>query len=463
MENPDDNGKGLGRDSERKSPANPRELAFRILRRVHRKGAYLNLVLRYGMPVGEMEPRDRALVSELCFGVERYRNALDHGISRLSTRSLRRIHPDLLDFLRIGLYQIMYTDVPPHAAVHETVEAAKSYLHRGNLGFLNALLRRAVEDPGALALPGEEDPAQYMEITLSFPRWLVEYLQERYPVQEAIELLRAQNRRTGLTLRCNPRSTDPLSLLRLVEERGGKGRPSAVLEDALEEVEISFEALLELIQRGLCLVQDLSSMAACLVVDPRGNMRIIDACAAPGGKTSYLAQRGGPECEVVAVDINASRLKALERTMKLMGLQNVRLLRGDARRLREVAGDADAVLVDAPCSGLGTLARNPDLKWRRSPQDLIRMRDLQLDILMGSADAVRRGGVLVYSVCTYTDEETTQVTREFLRRSPGFVSEDLRLLLPQAWRKHAGNGAIQLMPHLHGTEGMYIARFRRLK
>ena len=442
-------------------PANPRQLAFKILCRVHRQGAYLNLLLRYGMPPGNMDPRDRALVSDICYGVERYRNTLDFTISKLSSRPLSRIHRDLLEFLRIGVYQLAFTDIPAYAAIHETVEAAKGHLHRGNLGFLNALLRRAAEHPTAAALPGVDNLREYLEITLSYPRWLVDYVLELYSPVDALELFRAQNRKAGLTLRCNTYRTDTQSLLSRLKEAGGRGRPSQVFGDALEEVELPFEVLVELIGEGLCLVQDLASMAVCRVVDPGPGMRVIDACAAPGGKTAYLAQLGGPGCRVVAVDLSTSRLKALEKTVSLLALENVEIIPGDARRLRDFAGEADAVLVDAPCSGLGTLSRNPDLKWRRTPEDLPRMGDLQLELLLGAAGAVRPGGVLVYSVCTYSEEETVKVVEEFLGRRPDFSPEDIAPFLPPTWREDSHRGSVQLLPHRHGTEGMYIARLRR--
>lgn len=456
---------GVERKTEVRDPVgkltDPRKFAFRVLTRVHRKGAYLNLLLRYGMPSERMDPRDRALVSEICYGVERYRNALDHVISFLSSRPLVKIHPDLMEFLRIGLYQIMYTDIPVYAAIHETVEAAKGVLHRGNLGFLNALLRRASQRDTNIELPGEVDLRNHLEITLSFPGWLVEYVLTHLGSQEALELFRAQNRRTGLTLRCNTSLIDPLGLLREVEEAGGRGKQSCIFADALEEVELPFERLIGFIEKGFCVVQDLSSMAVCRVVDPKPGMHIIDACAAPGGKTAYLAQLGGPESRITAVDINASRLQALKKTVDRLALKNVKISPGDALRLQDVAGEADVVLVDAPCSGLGTLSRNPDLKWRRTPEDLSRMAALQLELLLGSAPAVRPGGYLVYSVCTYTHEETDRVVEGFLARRPDFTVEDPTPFLPDEWKSSRRGKGVQLWPHRHRAEGMYIARFRR--
>ncbi len=426
--------------------AGARETAYDLTRRVNDAGGYLNLLLRYDVGASGLDARERALATELAYGVQRHRNRLDFIIAAFSRRPPAQLDPALLDLLRLGVYQLAHLRVPAHAAVNETVELAKKVAGRGAAAYANALMRAASEGLQGLAWPGRDDLPRFLEVCRSHPLWLVQYLLRELGPREAEMLCAANNEVPSLTLRVNGTRAGADTLLREIEESGGGGARSPLLPEALREVNLSHEVLLPLLERGACMVQDESSMLVSHALHPAPGDLVVDACAAPGGKATHLASMCGGACRVIAVDVNARRLAALDASLTRMGLDNVEVRRGDAKRLGEVVREeADAVLVDAPCSGLGTLRRKPELKWRRQPGDAAVLAALQLDLLLGCADRVRAGGVMVYSVCTFTAEETTAVAERFLSRRGDFRAD----------------GHLQIWPHIHALEGMFMARFLR--
>jgi 16S rRNA (cytosine967-C5)-methyltransferase len=442
---------------------NTRDIAYDMTRRVNSEGGYLGLLLRYGLDHGTLDPRDRALVTEMVYGLQRHRNRLDYIIGAFSRRPLSDLDPEVLDILRLGMYQLSEMRVPRHAAVNETVDLAKRRRGRGAASYVNAVMRRACEGLGDIAWPGRGEISTYLETVCSFPRWLVDYLINLLGAEEAEAVCVAQNEVPSLTLRANTAKIDATSLLRKIESLGGKGVLSACLQESLSVVGLSHDLLISLLESGSCVVQDESSMLVTHAVDPGPGDVIVDACAAPGGKATHLAALGGATCRVVALDINARRLEAMRNTVERLDLDNITIKEGDSMHLEEyVDAAADAVLVDAPCSGLGTLRRNPELKWRRLPGDLAELAKLQLALLRGCAPHVRKGGVLVYSVCTYSREETVDVVDDFLAGHGDFELQELTPYLPGTLSDAVSTGGyVQLWPHVHHMEGMFIARMVR--
>ncbi|MEW6553064.1 MAG: 16S rRNA (cytosine(967)-C(5))-methyltransferase RsmB [Actinomycetota bacterium] len=423
-----------------------REIAYGITRRVNGEGAYLSLLLRYGMDPASVDARERALVTELAYGVQRHRGRMDFIIAAFSRRDLEDLDPAVLDMLRLGIYQLTETRVPQHAAVNETVSLTRRLLGRGAASYVNAVMRNACRGMEGLPWPSRDDLPAFLETRYSHPRWLVEYMLRLLGPQQAEALCDADNAIPPLSLRVNTPRGSADELLEEIVDRGGSAGLSACLGEALSDVKIPYGELLALLEAGRCVVQDESSMLVAYALDPHPGQLLIDACAAPGGKATHLAVLGGERCRVIAVDASESRLAALRNSVARLGLSNMDVRLGDSRRLAEtVAEEADGVLVDAPCSGLGTLRRNPELKWRRGPGDLEELARLQSDLLRGAAARVRRGGSLVYSACTFTTQETTDVSGRFLGECGEF-----RLA-----------GQLQLWPHLHHVDGMFIARFDR--
>lgn len=440
-----------------------RDMAYHLTRRVHAQGGYLGLLVRYSLDDRRLSARDRALVAELAYGVQRHRNRIDHVIASFSNRPLKELNPEVLDILRLGVFQLLEMRVPPHAAVNESVKLAKRHLDKG-AGYVNAVMRGVAAGLDQVSWPGPEDMTAYLEVVHSHPRWLVEYMIRRFGEEEALELCRADNLVPTLTLRINPRRITREELLAELKSQGGEGKPSPLLPEALVEVSVPYPVLLDWMERGFCVVQDESSVLVGHVVNPGEGQVVVDACAAPGGKSTHLVILGGEGCKVVAVDRNPRRLQAMRTAVRRLGLEgNIDIREGDAARLREVVeGSADAVLLDAPCSGLGTLRRNPDLKWKRFPGDIANLVSVQTRLLRGCADTVRPGGALVYSVCTFTLEETVGVVEGFLRERKDFVPESpAPLIPPELAADLSPRGYLQLLPHRHGMEGMFIARLRR--
>ncbi|MDD3717053.1 MAG: 16S rRNA (cytosine(967)-C(5))-methyltransferase RsmB [Actinomycetota bacterium] len=426
--------------------ADAREVAYGVTRRVNSEAGYLGLILRYGKGWNDLDSRDRSLVTEMAYGLQRQRNKLDFIIAAFSTRPLNALDPEVLDLLRLGVYQLSEMRIPRHAAVNETVGLAKRLLGKGAASYVNAVMRAASDGLEELEWPPREELRVYLATLYSHPLWLVDYLLRIMEPEEAEKLCGANNVPPSLTLRANTARTDAAGLLTEIESRGGRGDVSPCLPEALTMVALPYASLLNLLERGRCVVQDMSSMLVSHALNPGPRDVVIDACAAPGGKATHLAQLGGRDCRVIAVDSNESRLRALRTAAGRIGLANIEAVSGDSTRLETVVEeDADGVLVDAPCSGLGTLRRNPELRWRRQPGDLAALARLQEELLLGCAPRVRAGGALVYSVCTFTMEETTGVVQRFLA-----VRDDFRL-----------EGQVQTWPHVHDMEGMFIARFVR--
>jgi len=440
-----------------------REIAYDLTRRVNSSGAYLSLLLQYTMQDDALSSRDRAMVAELAYGVQRHRNKMDYIIEKFSSRPLSEIEDEVLDVLRLGVYQISEMRIPPHASVNETVDLSKEKLHPGAASFVNAVLRNTVKGIADLQWPSRNNLPYYLEIIFSHPRWLVDYILDMLDATSAEALCVADNQFQGISLRINPAKTDRESLMNRIVSGGGRAEVSHHFEEALVKVGLPRRLLLDLLEAGDCVVQDESSMLVGHVVDPQPGSIVVDACAAPGGKTSHLAILGGESCRVIAIDRNSRRLDALCKTVNRLGLANIEVVEGDSAKLGDYLSLApDAILVDAPCSGLGTLRRRPELKWRRTREDLRRLAETQLALLDGCAEVLRPGGVMVYSVCTYTLEETTEVMASFLAKRPDYVLDDVSPYLPHEMKASAGSaGHIQLMPHLHDTEGMFVARLKR--
>ncbi len=445
------------------SPA--RRAAWSVLLAAAEKGTRLEEALARRLEGVEMDRRDRALAAELAYGVSRWQGYLDYVIARFSKRRLDRISPEVLALLRLGAYQLLKLDrIPDRAAVHATVELAKARLNKWTAGFVNGVLR-AVAERGRTVEPPErdEDLAAHLAVAHSHPRWLVErWLAELGP--EATEALaRADNARPELTLRANLLAGDRDGLIdRLrragLEARAGRYSPQAVVAPGGVAAEI------ETLAPGRFTPQSEASQLVSLALAPRPGWRVLDICAGAGGKSGHLAELMGDEGEVVALDRDEGRVEAGRQAVRRLGYTSLRYCRADAleRLPGELEGEYDAVLVDAPCTGLGTLRSRPDRRWRVEPGDPARLAGLQLRLLEAAAGRVKPGGVLVYAVCTMTAEETTRVAASFLAARPEFEPADLKAVLPPPAQGLAGeDGFVVTWPHRHHLDGFFIARLIR--
>jgi len=442
---------------------NPRDLAYQIIHRVNFQGAFLNLLIRSSLDESKMPERDRGLVTELCYGVARLRNRLDFAIAHFSSRPLDQIDPALLDLLRLGVFQLLETRVSAHAAVNETVNLAQKYTNPGAAKMANAVLRACANSPESIPWPGREDMVQYLSVVLSYPEWMAAYLIRNFGEETAERICAAGNDRAPLCMRVNTLKGSREEMEEWLSSQRIAFRRSSFVPDGLANIDAPVGKLKRLLRDGLAIFQDESSMLVPYMLDPRRGQLIIDACAAPGGKATHLAQLTEDRARILAVDLNRQRLKAMGGSIKRLGVKSVKSRQGDSTRLASVAGQqADGILVDAPCSGLGTLRRRPELKWRRVEGDLAELAELQSKLLEGATPVLANGGLLVYSACTISREETVEVVDAFLGRHPEFQAERAAEHCPLGCPADAEVGDhLQLMTHLHNTDGMFMARLRK--
>jgi 16S rRNA (cytosine967-C5)-methyltransferase len=443
------------RGSERGSVAPARACAYAVIRRVFEDGAYADRALHGEARRHELSPRDRALATRLAYGVVQRRATLDHVIETLAGRPVERLEPAVLAALRLGVLQIAFLDrVPAHAAVGESVELAKQ-VSRGGAGLVNAVLRRATREAPALvaALP-DATPVE-AALKHSYPLWIAELWFESLGADAARALMAAGNEPAEAALRANTLRIAPDDLR---ERLPVPAQPADRLPEGLV-LEAPFDAFADpLWEQGLFMPQSRAAMAVSRALAPEPGDQILDLCAAPGGKTTHLGALLRNDGRIVAVERHPGRADALRRTAARMGATCVEVRTADATHPQE--GTYDRVLVDPPCSDLGTLAARPDVRWRKDPGTPAQLAVTQAEILDQAAAALRPGGVLVYSTCTISPVENEDTIAAFLERHPDFRPDQTPSDLP-VWDHPSVPVFLQTLPHRDGTDGFFIARLRR--
>jgi 16S rRNA (cytosine967-C5)-methyltransferase len=419
------------------------------------------------------DPRDRALLVELATGTLRWRGAIDHLIEHASKRPLNRLDEEILDILRLGIYQLLHLNrVPAAAVVDDAVQMTRKARKASAAGFVNAVLRHVSRTRGHLPLPSrpaivaDDTPADrdaaidYLSITLSHPRWLVARWMDAHGFEAAERWARFDNEPAPLTLRVNTLRVDRPSVQDALRRHGVEGSETIVAPDGLVIVHGN-PLLTPLADEGLFVLQDEASQAvACLSLAALGE-RVFDTCAAPGGKSLAIAAAVGPDGLVVAGDVRGRRIDLLRETLARAGATRVFPLQIDLNERLPVEPVFDCVFVDAPCSGLGTIRRDPDIRWRRNPDDLPSLAAAQLRMLRHAALAVRPGGRLVYTTCSSEPEENEAVVAAFLSDDVVFTPLDRAALLnrlPSSVRGLInGAGHFRSWPWQHGLEAFFGA------
>ena len=431
------------RGPRRRTPAaGVRDVALAALERVD-EGAYANLVLPPMLRRSRLTPSERAAATDLVYGSLRMRAALDFATAPLSRQPLDRLEPLVLRGLRLGAYELLFGGTAAHAAVAETVGAVARAGHRGQAGYVNAVLRRLATTPPAWPDP-ERDPAGWATTRGSHPPWIVEEALARLGPRELVDLVEADNTRPEVSLRATPGRTTRDQLLAELAEAGLTARPSPLSPDCVT-LERGDPGQLQAIRDGRAVVQDAASALVAPAVGAGPGDLVADLAAGPGGKAGHLAALGA---RVLAVEVQRRRARLVAGTAARLGVAD-RLLTvvGDGRRPPLRPGAADAALVDAPCTNLGSLRRRPEARWRHGPGDVAGLVELQLGLLEAAADAVRAAGTVLYSVCTWTRAETDAVVTELLARRDDLRLEETR----------------QLWPHRDGTDGMFLARLFKVR
>ena len=450
---------------------NPRQLAFLALRDVWKKGAYTDIALGRVLDNSNLASVDRGLVCELVYGIVRRRRSLDALIDQLGTKKAEQQPPDLRIILQLGLYQLRYLDqIPPSAAVNTTVELTKENKLKPLAGVVNGLLRaylRRAEKGDPLQLPATA--VQRLGVLHSFPDWIVEMFIQQFGEEETDRLLAWFNQSPTIDLRVNILKTSLEQLESTLTDAGVTVSRIAHLPQALRLTgnRGSIEKLPGFAE-GWWTIQDGSAQLVTHLLEPQRGETVIDACAAPGGKTTHIAELMGDEGKIWGCDRRsrakgdrqAKRLEKVRENAQRLQLQSISLCAGDSRNFPQFKAVADRVLLDAPCSGLGTLHKRPDIRWRQTPDNISHLPQLQQELLAEAATWVKLDGALVYSTCTLNSSENEEVIRGFLETHPQWQIQHPSPNSPAYPFAHS-SGWIKVLPHQHLMDGFFMVKLIR--
>jgi 16S rRNA (cytosine967-C5)-methyltransferase len=444
----------------------PRAISLDILNRIEETDRHPDDLLsdsfkRYRY----LTPLDRAFLTELTYGTLRWRSKLDWMIRHFSNIPFEKIESEIVNILRLGLYQIFFlTKTPVSAAVNESVELAKQSRGKGGGGFVNALLRSALREKEKIPFPDKhQDPALHLAVLQSHPPWLVKRWIEELGLDEALRVCVANNQIPTLTLRTNTLRIKRADLTEKLKEKGLNPAPASFSEDGILLEKGPPISELPFMKEGLFTIQDEASQLVTSVIDPRPGEKVLDACAAPGGKTTHMAQKMEDQGEIYAFDLHQEKLRRIEEGCLRLGIKIVKTMVGDAAFPLPVPGEIkfDRILADVPCSGFGTLRRNPDLKWRRKEEEIARLSQLQFSILKNLSQYVKEGGLLVYSTCTVFHEENEEVVEGFLSEHREFKLDPLVDVLPEKCHFFIKKGYFKTFPLTERMDGFFVARLRK--
>ena len=436
-----------------------RDIAFKVLLDVERADAFLNVALDTALRSEGVLPRQESgLATELAYGVARRRLTLDAALQAHADRPLEKLETMVHVALRLGAYQLLFLDrVPAHAAVGETVNLMKKNGLTRASGFVNAILRKISQDK---EIPLPEEPLSRLSVQESHPRWLVARWAKRFGLEEASALCAADNVQAKVTARVNLTRASRDEVIAQLATAGVVGTPSALSPLGLTLEDAGAIAALEPFRSGLFQIQDEAAQLVSLMTGVKPGMRILDACAAPGGKTCHLAEQLQGHGEIVAVDLHERKLERLREESKRLGVdERIKTLAADAGEKLPYLDEAsfDLILLDAPCSGLGTLRRHPELRYRREESDVARLAELQRGLAKNVMRYLKKGGTLTFAVCSPEPEEgelqIAALESLGLRHLPPALPEEILS------RVRAPKGGIATFPHRHGTDGFFAARF----
>ncbi|WP_375510798.1 16S rRNA (cytosine(967)-C(5))-methyltransferase [uncultured Nostoc sp.] len=473
---------------------NPRQLAFIALRDVH-KGAYADVALDRVLQKVNLADNDRRLLTELVYGSVRRQRTLDTLIDQLAKKKSHQQPQDLRTILHLGFYQLRYQErIPASAAVNTTVQLAKENGFSGLTGFVNGLLReylrkaggaggqgsRGAEEKNSLLLPHSpvpssqspvphfdplqlpENPVERLGILHSFPDWIIQVWLEQLGLAETEQLCKWMNQSPTIDLRINPLRTSIEEVETALQSVGILVTRISDLPQALRLIGNSGSIQkLPGFKEGWWTVQDSSAQLVSHLLDPQPGEVVIDACAAPGGKTTHIAELMADKGKIWACDRTASRLRKLQENSQRLNLQSIQIYTGDSRHFNQFQNTADRVLLDAPCSGLGTMHRHADARWRQTPESVRELSVLQKELLTHTSTFVKPGGVLVYATCTLHPAENEEVISAFLAESPDWQIESPRgfELLNSAYS--TPQGWFKVWPHRQDMDGFFMVRLRK--
>ena len=443
-----------------------RQLATEILLKVDTRKSYVDVLLDHSLKDAALSERDRALLTELAYGTLRWRGKIDARLNLYLRDPIGDTDPFIRNLLRVAFYQLLFLDkIPNYAAVNEAVQLAK--VHGGNkvAGFANAVLRSFLrENDKTAAAPSTNDWQAILATEHSHPRWLVKKWLDYFDREETEALMRANNTITPLVLRVNSLRSSRETVLALLAESGisavaTRWSPAGIWVKSRSPVN-----RLPGFQEGLFQVQGEASQLISYLLSPQRGERILDACAAPGGKTTHIAELMADTGELIALDKSEKGIEKIRENIARLRLTSVCAAKGDVSHQlpAKLGSPYDRILVDAPCSGLGTLRSHPEIKWHRNETDIKRLSDLQERIVDRVVHHLKPGGVLVYSTCTLNKDENENVIRDFLERHKEFVLDDAANYLPEEASSLVCGSYFLALPHRHDTDGFFAARMSKV-
>lgn len=441
--------------------AGVRGIAVKILNRVDRTDAYLDKLLEIELKHSDLSGKDKALLFEIVHGVIRWLGRIDWILNGFYKGQFSKCIPNIKNSMRVALYQILFLDkIPDHAAVNESVEFVKKLQGEKAANLTNAVLRNIIRSRKSIRYPNkEEDLAGYFAAYYSHPTWLVKRWLSRFGEEETEKLLISNNKRPTHTIRVNNLVTNINELESLLNSVDIKFRKGYYLPEYFHLASITNITQWEYFLKGYFTIQDESAGFACKALDPKPGMKILDLCAAPGGKTSFIAELMNNKGEIVALDKFESRLEIFKKNIERLGIKNVKTFAKDALEFEE--NDFDAVLADVPCSGLGTLTKKPDIKWKKVFDDIRQLNYSQEKLLERAAKLVKVGGSVVYSTCTIEPEENYFIIKSFLEKNSNFELVDLSKYFNKSLIDE--NGCVQTLPSKHNIDGAFVAKIIRKK
>ena len=438
-----------------------REIILNILMDININGAYSNHSINKHLKNKNIENEN--FIREIVYGVIENKMYIDYIISQASSIKLKKIHPTILEILRMGVYQIVFMDkIPNRAAVNEAVNLSKKHGHKGISGFVNGVLRNISKNKEKLMMVDNKNEVDFLSIKYSHPKWMIEIWLKNYGFEFTEKLCKENNSKAKLNIRVNTLKINKEELMERLSEYNVHetkyAKDGIVIDNPLRITST------EEYKKGYFTIQDESSMLVSQIMAPKENSFVLDLCSAPGGKATHIAQLMNNKGKIICRDIYDHKLKLIKENSERLGINIIEVEKFDATVLDEsLIEKVDYCIIDAPCSGLGIIRRKPEIKWNRYKEDIKDLTKIQWNILNNAKRYLKPGGIMIYSTCTIMKEENSDMIYNFLSENGdfklvGFKNE----FLSDEFGEDANQGFIQLFPHIHSTDGFFIAKLKKI-
>jgi len=452
-------------------PLTAREIALDVLTKVEKEKSYSNLQLNQSLEKANLSRADINFATEIIYGTIQRLNTIDWILSPFLKTNLNKLDLWVKNLLRLSIYQLFYLDrVPTHAIVNEAVNIAKDKGHKGISGMVNGVLRNIIRNKDTIKYPEDMSSSERISLEHSHPLWLVERFVDNYGLETTEAICQVNNLAPFHSIRINPLKISREEMIEKMQEKFGSEvdiKPSILSNQGIRIKGGGNLAHSDWYKNGLFTIQDESSMLVADILDPLPGMVVLDAAAAPGGKTTHIAEKMKDQGEVIASDLHKHKIKLIKQQQNRLGIHIINTLHADARNIKQHYGQTfDRILLDVPCSGLGVIRRKPDLKWSKQEKDIMGLTRVQSEILEEVSPLLKPGGILVYSTCTMALEENQQMVNNFINKHPEFKLDDqIKDLLPAEILEKIDveSGMLQILPHQFHTDGFFISRLIKSK